>query len=727
MAAPRSRLAAAVPGWGWLLLAGCYVAQCWATIVTRTQWVSDSRLYLAWSYRYLGYSRTEAAHRTRDFLIHRDGVRGCTFCWPPGYEHGYFSGPNGAVVGARPLYPLLSAPFVALFGPEGMLVVPVASFALAIVLIALLAHRLWGRHWGLMAGLLLLIPATVSRFAVYGMTESLAVALTVAAVLFLPLARAPRRRDLLWFGVLLVLGLCVRQFAIALTAGVVLAWLVVAARERSWANGWWRHAAVAVGASAATLAAQSAVTSVWFGGAALDLTGRYQRLTCQVLGHCGASSVPWGLRYIGRPDYGVLRGDLALLAVVVLGVVAVVRRRRSELTALTVGAALATVALNLLVVWPSYYRYLVPIQPLIVLTGLALVADLAARPRRAPARSTEVAPPRPGAPGPAPGPVARRGPAVSLAGWTLCGLTFLGAVAVVWRRDRPTAGAGLLALSCVALAATFVVLVSVVAGRFGATAGVLAGLGLALSGAVIGRGLVSWRDAVLLGAGTGAVALAPWGGTVATGATGRTGSAGSAGSAGGGPGRGVRFAGPVGFAGLAATATAVAPAGAGLAAGAVAGWLAACVRERRAGNRWAAPAAGAAAATVVVLAARIAANGLLWHPPPVQRLVAADFRTLAADRVLYLTCLVAAVAVPATWRRPASWYAAGSVGLTALVHAGFTASPGIGDFLVAYPALLYAVAAALAAVAQRSGRRAGAPPAQPGALSGTPTTGTPRS
>src|SRR5262249_37475662 len=152
MASLRARLVAAVPGWGWLLLAGCYAAVCWANIVTRTQWISDSRLYLAWAYRYLGYSQADAAHHTRNFLQGMHGVRGCGFCWPPGYEHGYFSGANGAVVGARPLYPLLSAPFVALFGPDGMLVVPVLSFALAVVLVAVLAHRLWGRYWGLLAG-----------------------------------------------------------------------------------------------------------------------------------------------------------------------------------------------------------------------------------------------------------------------------------------------------------------------------------------------------------------------------------------------------------------------------------------------------------------------------------------------------------------------------------------------------------------------------------------------
>jgi hypothetical protein len=708
MASLWARLTAAVPAWGWLLLGTCYAVVCWANIVTRTQWISDSRLYLAWSYRYLGYSQAESAHRTHDFLVNMDGVRPCdTLCWPAGYEHGFFSGANGAVVGARPLYPLLSSPFVGLFGPYGMLVVPVVSFGVAIALMALLAHRLWGRHWGLLAGLLLLIPGTVSRFAVYAMTEALAVVLTLACVLFLPLARVPKRRDLLWFGVTLVLGLCVRQFGIALTAGVVLAWLVVAARERRWANVWWRFALVAVGVTAATLAAQSVVTRIWFGGAALDLSGRYQQLTCHALHHCGIASLPWGLRYIARADYGTLRGDLALLAIVVLAVVAVLWRRRSELTALTAGAALATVVLNLLVVWPSYYRYFVPIQPLVLLAGLALVADFAARPRRSPSRSAEAAPvpaggvqPRPagmpwpaGVPRPAvadrpagvpkpgmtdrPASLPRAGatgrPAVSMAAWVLVGLTFLGAVLVVWRREKPSGGV-LIALSFVLLTVAFVQLVVMVADRFGASAGVLAGLTLALSGAMVGAALDSWRRAVVLAAATVLLALLP----TRDGPADRTGLR--------------RLA---GIAAVIALAGAVSVEGLALAAGPIAGWLAAAAVLRRPVNAWAPPAATAAVVGAVILGVREAAGDLTWRPWSVNHLASADFRAIAHDRVLYLALFVAIAALAIHWRSASTWYALGVAVVAGLIHAGRPASSAAW-LLVVYPALLLAVAGVLA-------------------------------
>ncbi len=675
MASLRARLAAAVPARGWLLLAGCYAAVCWANVVTRTQWLSDSRLYLAWTYRYLGYSELDAAHRTHDFLVNMDGVTPCGFCWGPGYEHGFFSGANGAVAGARPLYPLLSAPFVALFGPNGMLVVPVVSFAVSIALVALLAHRLWGRHWGLLAGLLLLIPVTVSRYGMYVMTESLAVALTLVCVTFLPLARTPRRRDLLWFTVALVAGLCVRQFAIALTAGVALAWFVVWVRDRRLRNVWWRYAAAAVGATLLTLVGQSVITNIWLAGGALDLSARYQQLTCQALHHCGVRSAPWGVHYIAKADYHYIRTDLELVATVVLVVVAVLWRYRSELAALTAGAAIATGVLNLVVVWPSYYRYFVPIQPLIVLAGLALVADLAARPRRAPSRSIDV---------PAQVDTARPGPGAFLSGWVLAGVTFLGAVVVVWRRVRPPNHV-LVGLSFLLLAAACVLVVLVVTDRFGATAGLLAGIALSLSSLLLWYVLVSWRDAVLLAAGAGALVLLPT--DDLTGAVPRTGRAGAV------LRPRVRL---LVIAGLAALATAAAPVGAAIAGGAVVGWAAASVRGRRVGNSWAPTAAAAVLATLVAGGVRVAVAGLSWHPHPLVHLIAADFRTLAPDRVLYLTCLIAGVAVVAAWRRPISWYAAGAVAVAALLHLGAPPPRQVGDFFAAYPALLLAAAGLLA-------------------------------
>ncbi len=673
----RERLVAAVPGRGWLLLAACYLASCWATVVTRVEWGPDSRLYLAWAYRYLGHSPADAAARTKDFLYPMDGVGTSTQFWPADAAHAYFTGSDGAVVGARPLYPLLSAPFVALLGPRGMLVVPFVSYAFVVAGVAVLAHRLWGRHWGLLAGLLMILPVQVSRWAIMGQTEGLAIALTVACLLFLPLGRAGGRRDPLWFGLLLVASLCVRQFALALTAGVVLAWLVAAVRDRRWRNAWLAPAAVATGVTVLVLAVQSVVTRIWFEGGALDLSGRYQKLTCQALHHCGVASVPWGLRYIGRADYGYLRADLTLLATVALFLVAVVWRRRSELTALAVGAALATLALNLLVVWPSYYRYFAPVHPLILLAGLALIVDLARRSART------------------------AGPPVG--GWVLVGVVYAGAAFVTWRLHARTVGTVRVGLGFVLLAAVLVVLVRLVVGRFGAVAGVVAGLAMGLSAVVLSRGLGSWREAILLAAAAGVAALLT-----------------TAGSFGPRP--------LAGLAGLLAVGAAVAPEGVALAAGVV-GWsLAASLASGKARDPWVRPAWVALVVGLLATVGRVLTGGFAWHPVGVDRLISGDFRILAPDRVLYLTVLLAAVAVVARWRNPASWALVGTAAVALAVHVGDRSA----GFLPAYPLALLCVAGLLAPWLTRTTPGAAHiphPATEPTgeALSGTPTTATPRS
>jgi hypothetical protein len=661
------RLTAAVPGWGWLMLAGCYLASCWASIVTRTQWGPDSRLYLAWAYRYLGHSEIDAARRTKSFLVAMDGVRGgCdTLCWNPGFEHAFFHGADGAVVGARPLYPLLSAPFVGLFGPNGMLVVPLLSYAFVIIGVALLAHRLWGRHWGLLAGLLILAPVIVSRWAVMAQTEGLAIGLTVACLLFLPLGRVTGSRDLLWFGVLMLLNLCVRQFALALTAGVVLVWLMVAVRDRRVRNAWVSFALVAVGVTGFALVVQSFVTSRWFGGGALDLTARYTRLTQQTFHTSGLPSIPKVLRYILRNDYAYVRGDVLLLATVVLAVIAICWRWRSELAVLTAGAALTTIALNMLVIWPTYYRYMAPIHPLVLLAALALIADWTARPHRPPSRSTEAVP--------APVGIGEPRRQISVPGWALVGLTVLGIAGMVWRRDRPPVAASLLALSFLLLAAAVVLVALAVSRRVGASAGVLAGLTLALSGAVVGRVLASWRDAIVLLAAAVVVALLDRADPAAR--------------------RNWRAL--AGVAVATGVAGAAHPAGVALAGGAALAWLADTVVRRRAANAWAPYAQVAVAVSALVLGCRLALGGMAWYPQSLNHVVSADFRAIAPDRALYLTCLVAAVAVVVRWRAPMSWFAIGTVAVATVVHVGHSGPAGFADFLAGYPALLVVAAAAL--------------------------------
>ncbi|GIH13962.1 hypothetical protein Raf01_21340 [Rugosimonospora africana] len=382
-----------IPPAGWALLAGAFLVSQVSTYLTKTLWISDSRLYLAWAYRYLGYSETEAAHRTAAHLRGRSGLITCDFCWPAGYEHSFFHGDNGAVVGPRVLYPLLSAPFVWLFGPNGMLVVPVVSYAVGVALLAILAARLLGRWWGVAAGALILLPPLPSRFGLYALTDATALMFTVAGLLCLPLARRARRRDLVWFAILLELGLFTRQFAVTITAGILLTWVLVAIRDRRARNPWLSFAVVSSVLTAGTLAAQNVVASHLYSGDSLSLTQRYQRVTERAFHTDGFAAVPRVLRNMLHVDYRYVRAfDLLLIVIVVFAVVSAFWRFRSELSSMMIGMSASTLALAVLIVDPTYFRYFVPVVPLMVLCVLALIADLTSSPGTRPHWSTEAVP-----------------------------------------------------------------------------------------------------------------------------------------------------------------------------------------------------------------------------------------------------------------------------------------------------------------------------------------------
>src|SRR5688500_12168361 len=92
-------------------------------------WGPDTRYYLAMTYRYSGPSEHEAGVRTYEYLGRFAWFKDyCYFaCVPRAADASFghlFHGEAGGMVAGRVLYPLLSVPFVWLFGPQGMLVVP---------------------------------------------------------------------------------------------------------------------------------------------------------------------------------------------------------------------------------------------------------------------------------------------------------------------------------------------------------------------------------------------------------------------------------------------------------------------------------------------------------------------------------------------------------------------------------------------------------------------------
>jgi hypothetical protein len=704
------RLGAALPLPGWLLLLLLNVATSWATIVTRTQWVSDSRLYLAWSYLYLGHSKASAYTLTKRLLENMDGVGpGCNFCWSGEPRLAWFGPTYGGTVGPRALYPLLSTPFVWLFGGWGMLVVPVIAFAGTVVVLVLFTSRLYGPRWAFAAGAVLILSTTVERWSLMAMTEAPAMFCTTAILLVLPLRRATRRRDLAWFLVLLELGLFTRQFCQVIPVAVAFCWLVVAVRDRRLRNPWLPFAASGVLVTAVTVWLQGKLAGLVFGGQ-FSIVRSFENAVHYDIGGRVRNAPLKIIRLIAVGDYSYLQWDVLVLVVLAVALVGVCWRFRSELSALAVGMFVATYALNFLIVLPTAFRYASPQYPYLLLAALALVADLAAG--RRPSRSVETPPDQPPAAPPAEAPARAGRPAW---GWLLVGLLWVYVLWVLVNRT-PWPSPWYQALWSVVAGSAALVLTVVAADRLlGRAPAVLAGV-LACACPVVAVTAVSaGRSATVLALGAAAVLLLPldraddqadqadpslWP-ALGDGPADEGGPSlrparwgGLAGRAGlpGGPGWWRYRVGL--FAVVVVVALVLAPAGLGLAAGAVFGWLAVAVRDRQLGNPWLPFAAVGLVAGAADLAVAVLAPG--WGSGPgwagrhdLLRQVAADFRPMAPDRVLYAVLLLAAVAVVVCRRRPVVAVALGGfAAATAVQWAG--GASGFADFLAVFPAVLLA-------------------------------------
>jgi len=386
------RLTAALPVRGWLILGLLYVLAVGLALITNPQFGPDSRIYLAWTYWYLGHPQAEAAQLSYNYLWDNGGLKDCWSCWPEDYHGKFFTGQYAAVVGPRVLLPFLSAPFVALIGPMGMLVVPIVGYALAVIATVLLASRLWGQRWALLAGAVLLLPVYVSRWSVVAHTEGPAFALLAIPLLLLPLAKRVTAKHLVAYVVLVGLGMLNRQFAIALPVAVGFAWLLVALRDRKLRNVWLPFAFWGNFAGFGILLAQMLITPMIFGGEELSLTAQFNQLSTQYFQSSGFAAIPEVTWNIITSDLLRVRYDLVLMPLLLTVTVSVVWRCRSEISALAAGAFLSVSAINIIEFWPAAFRYHAPIVPLLVLAAVALLADLWGPIRRRPSRSTETEP-----------------------------------------------------------------------------------------------------------------------------------------------------------------------------------------------------------------------------------------------------------------------------------------------------------------------------------------------
>lgn len=668
-----------------------FVGIVWTAYWNFPEWISDSRYYLAWSYRYLGMPESQAADLVRSYLFDIDGNRRCGFCWTPGWQWGLFHGEGGAVTGPRLVYPLLSAPFVKFFGPPGMLVVPLVSYAVAVVALVVLTARLLGRNWAFAAGVLILLPIVATRYATFAMTETPAMMFLVLSLLFLPLRRSTRARDVGWFSLLLALCLFTRQFAITVPGGIVLAWLVVAVRDRRARNPWLPFAVASTALTGVLFWLQGYISVHFLAGTTLSPVVRYQQMTAKYFHNDGIGTIPDVIKHQMVVDFDrVTQNDAVVPVLVVIAFGAALWRFRSELSALLVGMSVITGALSVSIVEPTYFRYFVPLVPLMVLTTLALLADLLGHPRRSPSRSTEGpageavpsadSPPRP-LPAGAPAAVGGRSWQPPWVVWSIALLAYGIVLFVLDHRGVHLRYVAVLALPVIAAG-----VVALVTRRLGAVAGAWVGLAFAVSATVIARAATANREALALAAVVGALAALP-----------------------GGPFAATRFRGwSVGAFGiLLGTALLITPRAIALAVGVGLVWLLTLLRDRSWSNPWRPYGLVAVLLGGLVLLldltevwrdAPYRGSWLARHPEKLltatPRILRSEMLSLAHDQAVFAALLCTLLAIVLCWRLEWAWLTAGMLVTGGLLLLLDGRADQFRNFLLAYPAMLLLLAQA---------------------------------
>jgi len=139
--------------------------------------------------------------------------------------------PAWGLVAPRILYPLLSAPFVALFGMNGLLVIPSLSLLILVMAIYLIGRKLLQPNFSLLLCIFVMISPTVLRWMVANITDSLFVALFAITCLCLELDGG-KRRTYFYLAILIILTSLTR-FATPIWLAIALVDLIQKRRGRA--------------------------------------------------------------------------------------------------------------------------------------------------------------------------------------------------------------------------------------------------------------------------------------------------------------------------------------------------------------------------------------------------------------------------------------------------------------------------------------------------------------
>jgi hypothetical protein len=343
-----------------MLIFPMFIATMALQVTSRQGWnhPPDSRYYLPMISRDMGHSLPDSIHIEQNVSP----------SWHIAPWYFADSDPTWQMVRTRILYPVLSIPFVWLWGLSGgSLAIPILGDVLFLWAIARVLQRMYGPAVAVIVAGLFSIVKPDFDFAWAG-TDTLALGLIAVLVANLPIERRIGRANLAWIGIMTVMIALTRQVGVLAPAMAGAGWLWALVRERTWRNRW-------LGSLVVTAAVTLVIQALTMMLVKTDTAGIISR----------GQTTYWGVirQFIHYLKVVTVEActymwhtDRITYALLIAAGVALLARFKSDAAAVFLGAACATYIITAALGFSAYMRYEMMMFPAAAIAAGELVSFL---------------------------------------------------------------------------------------------------------------------------------------------------------------------------------------------------------------------------------------------------------------------------------------------------------------------------------------------------------------
>jgi hypothetical protein len=341
-----------VPARYWALLAALFAGGYVYYHATHRGYTGDGLYYAAMAMMRAGHPYWDALHAVGGYFHDRAIFR---------LDYGFFDPQFNPLIKPRVLYPILSVPFVWIFGVGGMWAVPVFAALYTLWVATRLIARLYSPRVALVVVIPFLTTIAWWEFGTGVYTEPLAIAFMTCLLRNVPLGRTVGVRQHCVVALMLVALSLTRQMTVVPMAMLVAPFLWSVLRERRLRTPWLTPAAIGVLVGGLALF----LLLVWAPYDALDAFLRNTHTKTLGLAVRHLPSIAWRLLRAESASY--LRADLPMVLLWVAAIASCVARWRTPVAALFIGAAGSSVVFAVLNGVAGSLRYFFPMYPVLLL------------------------------------------------------------------------------------------------------------------------------------------------------------------------------------------------------------------------------------------------------------------------------------------------------------------------------------------------------------------------